>query len=532
MNDKERIEKIKEQAIKRDKLLHTLTEYDKTMLEMISIRQQEYQKINPPPPPPHIPKEVLEVAIKKASQIAETAADKQTKEKDLKGLDGLHQYQKIFRPQYRKELNNLLIQYNKIEAEKYFKFLEYNDSLLDYLFDKHTTMLISEEYNDMTYKKRGKEIIRYPALVDTITEKITKGLNENIFKQGELFPAPLPAKDLELKRTFALNFGSINKIEKEFSHLLPVKLTSGKTLQAHLNELKEWFNNLRGKDLGLWIKLFAFAKAIKEFAKDGNAGDIHFKETTQGRYTFRIKQNKDFYMHFIRPDKKTGFFTTKAKSQLLKWFYDNQKTITFPMLIDDKLWETPISIFQVIREITNNDDTREIIFAIETSFLESEFKDYVELNINEIDATADLWEEIASKNELFAKMRLNNFMDLPIKFLLTLKNIYNRKCNFQTSNYLGNMQTLSTENLNEHLGNLSERLKKHLDTRNTARKREAEIHSLLLETTFNIAMKQKWILSMPNYDNNNRLYKFNINRGYFDTRNTAIALKKLPSAQK
>jgi hypothetical protein len=35
--------------------------------------------------------------------------------------------------------------------------------------------------------------------------------------------------------------------------------------------------------------------------------------------------------------------------------------------------------------------------------------------------------------------------------------------------------------------------------------------------------QRKWLLSMPGYEN--KIYKFNINAGYFDQKNTARRLK-------
>jgi hypothetical protein len=341
--------------------------------------------------------------------------------------------------------------------------------------------------------------------------------------QGELFPLFKPQKNIELKKEFALNFGGLEKIEQEYKKLLNEKLSSGMTLQQHINKVKDWFNNLHGDSLGNWIKLFSYVKAVKEYSE--SAEDfVNFREVGPGRYSFSIKQNKDFFSYFIRPDKKTGQFTTKAKARFLKWLYNNQGAIEFPMILNGKVWNVPMRIYQYAENISD----KEIFFIIDTNILESEFKDYVSINIKEIDDIAESWETLTENNQTFKTQRLNSFLDIPLKFLLTLKTIYNRGGDYQNGSFAGNTQRLSSENLDSHLGNLADRIKQHLKNRDRFKtgktsQRPKEIKSLILETTFSIAVRQKWLLSMPHYED--AIYKFNINAGYFDPKETARRLR-------
>jgi hypothetical protein len=343
--------------------------------------------------------------------------------------------------------------------------------------------------------------------------------------QGELFPVFSPQKSVELKKEFALNFGGLERIEKEYKKLLKEKLSSGLTLQQHINKVKNWFTSLRGEDLGNWIKLFAYIKAIKSFSE--TAGEtVNFRTIGEGRYCFSIRQNKDFFSYFIRPDKKTGQFTTKAKNKFLKWLHDNQDTIEFPMILNGKVWNVPMHIYQYAESVSD----KEIIFIVDTNILESEFKDYVSINIDEIDAIGEAWENIAVENPEFTKLRLNNFIDIPLKFLLTLKNIYNREGNYKNGDYEGNVQTLKKESLDEHLGGLSERITKQLSNRDRIRtgktsEKPLEVKRLILETTWNIAVQRGWLVSLPSYDGKTEKYKFNINAGYFDRKATARRLQ-------
>jgi len=349
--------------------------------------------------------------------------------------------------------------------------------------------------------------------------------------QGELFPLFRPQKSVELKKDFALNFGGLEKIEKIYKPLLANKLTSGLTLQQHIDKVRRWFNSLKGEDLGKWIKLFAYVKAVRDYS-EGAEEIINFRELSPGRYCFSIKQNKDFFMYFIRPDKKSGQFTTKAKTKFLKWLHDNQSTIEFPMIINGKVWNIPMRIYEYAESVSVSD--KEIRFIVDTNILESEFRDYVSINVDEINAIQEAWETAADQNTDFTKNRLHNYSDIPLKFLLTLKNIYNREGGFKIKTdrggLIGNTQRLSRESMDAHLCNLSDRLKEHMEKSQRIRtgkhgKLLGEMENLIYETTFKIAIDRGWLFSMPGYENG--LYKFNINPGYFDRARTAKRLKAL-----
>jgi hypothetical protein len=380
----------------------------------------------------------------------------------------------------------------------------------------------------MNQKDLAPETIK--ALAD-LKEYLAKIEQEKIIDQNliqkELFPLFKPQKSVELKKEFALSFGGLDRIEKEYKHLLTEKLTGGLTLQQHIDKVRNWFNSLRGEALGNWIKLFAYVKAVKEYSETVEEL-INFREISPGRYCFSIKQNKDFFSYFIRPDKNSGQFTTKAKNKFLKWLHDNQSTIEFPMILNGKVWNIPMRIYEYAENVSD----KEILFVVDTNILESEFKDYVSINIGEIDAIEEKWEIITEQNPDFLKHRLNSFVDIPLKFLLTLKNIYSREGDYTNKEYSGNVQILTGESLDSRLGNLSERIKKHLMSQGKIRtgktgKTLGDVENLIYETTFAIAKERGWIVSMPTYEKG--LYKFNINAGYFDRKHTAKRLKSLKS---
>jgi hypothetical protein len=350
-------------------------------------------------------------------------------------------------------------------------------------------------------------------------------------RQGELFPEEIfplfvPSKNVELKKEFALNFGGLEKIEENYKHLLGEKLHSGLTLQQHIDKVRDWYNSLHGEHLGNWIKLFAYAKAVKNYADSGQ--DItNFRQIGESRFCFSIKQDAKFFEYFIRRDRKSGQFTTKAKEKFLKWLYDNQHTIEFPRIdTNGNLWNVPTRVY----EYAENVSEKEILFIIDTSILESAFKDYVSIDISEIDLINDLWDGIADQDDTFREYRLNGFIDTPLKFLLTLKQIYSREGgNFATqSGYYGNTQKLTQESLNNHMGNLSERIKRHLQSRGKAGLKKSNVSNnitkLLLNTIWKIAIERKWLMSEPK--NEKGTWTFNINPAYFDKKETAKRLKK------
>lgn len=358
------------------------------------------------------------------------------------------------------------------------------------------------------------------SLIEALAEQKAEEKLKQI-TQGELFPLFKPQKTVELQKEFALNFGGLERIRKDYKHLLKRELTSGKTFAEHLENVENWYNSLHGENLGNWIKICAYTKAVKEYAD--NHEYVNFREPEPGRYCFSIKQDKNFFQFFIRRDKKSGQFTTKTKKHFLRWLYDNRNSIEFPMINEKgEVWDIPIRIY----EYAENVSTKEIFFTINTNILDSIFKDYISIEISEIDNIDELWETTAAKNKDFKKYRLNSFIDIPLKFLLTLKQIYNPAGDFTNEDFKGNAQRLTAEGLNTHLGNLKERIKKHLQQFRAAGEKSKianTITALLLDTTWEIAMNRKWLLSKPFIDKGT--WHFNINPGAFAKKTTAKRLQ-------
>jgi len=454
-------------------------------------------------------------------------------------FDHLHEAMEALAEQPEKITEILLgMPRDKYEADKRRLFREAfpdEDSVIQFINDLYIKERIKNipdsEYRIVNFLlKEQDKIALYKSefwhdgdiTLGEIKERIL-GIIKDTPSQGEfslLFKTP---KTVEIKKEFAINLGGLDRIERDYKHLLNKELSSGLTLQQHIDKVKDWFNSLHGESLGNWIKLFAFAKAAKCFLDEGNKA-INFHEAGQGRYCFQIKKDRCFYKFFIRRDKNSKQFTTKAKKQILKWLHDNQNTVEFPMVISGELWNCPVRIYEYAEGISNN----EILFTINTNILESSFRDYVSIDIDEIDNIEELWETKAAQNADFVKYRLNSFIDTPLKFLLTLKQIYNGNGDFSTkSGFEGNCQMLTGENLNNHLGNLRERIEKHLQSFKAAGAKSKiieKIAKLLLIATWEIALERKWLQSKPTIDSNGT-WHFNINPAYFAERATARRLK-------
>jgi hypothetical protein len=377
-----------------------------------------------------------------------------------------------------------------------------------------------------------KKYIDRLSVIYRLHDKLNSFLDDNSrikqgLAQGELFPVFTLPKTLFLKKEFSLNFGATERIRKDFPALLKKRLTNGKTLAQQLDEVDRWFSNLRGKDLGLWIKLFAYVQEVKEHAK-AHESTVNFAPVKDrlGCYRFHVQRNKDFFSFFIRPDRKSGQITTKAKAGFLKWLNENQKEIFFPIVIGGELWAGPVRIYKYIESISGDD----LIFEVDTNILESEFRDYISIPLVELDATADLWEEAIPRFKKFKKFIPGIFSDMPMKFLITLKNIYNPAGEFETvEGFKGNVQRLHKDTLDQRLGWLSDRIQKHLESRDAIRTGKTSpmilnIKREILETLFDIAQKRKWLFSCK-YEN--ETYRFSLNAGFFAPQRTAQRLKHL-----
>jgi hypothetical protein len=411
-----------------------------------------------------------------------------------------------------RQLNEFLSKYIIYEANADFPEAAKLEYTYYHSYIPSITKLLQNKYPEDEHLKKAAEII---AKIKTPA------------KQGELFPVFTLPKKVFLKKEFSLNFGATDRIRKNFPEMLKKRLTNGKTLSQQLDEVDKWFSNLRGKDLILWIKLFAYIQEVKEHDEaHRDTVNIQPVRDRPGCYVLKVHRNKDFFSFFIRPDKKSGQITGIAKENFLKWLNENQKEIIFPLVIDGQLWAGPVRIYKYWEEVTGN----ALIFEVDTNILESEFRNYISIPIEELDVTADLWEAAAPRFKKFKKFTSGMFSDLTMKFLIALKNSYNDRGDFETvKGYKGNVQRFHKETLDQRLGGLSDRIQKHLKGRGAIRTGKTSpmilnIKREILETLFDIAIQRGWIFSCK-FENEN--YRFSLNAGFFAPKNTAQRLVQI-----
>jgi hypothetical protein len=355
-----------------------------------------------------------------------------------------------------------------------------------------------------------------------------------------------PARAAVVKKDFARYLGATDKIRELYPNLLKVKTFGGKTLAERLDDIDNWYNNLHGEDLAKWIKFFMFVQAVKDH-KDAPeyVGDMRETSPGSGIFQFYIKTDQRFYESFIeKPNAKHQdgrvYYSTKKKEQVDNWLKANSQAVSFPDIIHDAQGDAHIAInaypiYTLNLEMVNPKTQKpEILLTVNTNILDGYFNDYAVFTRDEIDKVKEAWHKTADMNQNFKKYRLETeFQDLPLRFLTVLKTIYNSKMDKTITGkdgkpYLINTQHLSIDNFIKRMGQLDQRILKHLtSTDRGGIKGEAPgiISNTLLEATFKVAIELKWIKNSPKSHGNS--FVFNINPGHFAKQKTAEALQEL-----
>ncbi|MDR0473979.1 MAG: hypothetical protein LBH43_09965 [Treponema sp.] len=400
--------------------------------------------------------------------------------------------------------------------------------------------IIASLFDDL--KKLPATPEKYKPIIDSLFEIITNTLsvNENL-QQRELFPLFKPTNTVNLKKDVVVSWVSTTKIKEQYPHLLNLTLAGDKkTLSQLLDEVENWYKDLRGEDYGNWIKVFLFARAVKDqLINEPDTVDLF--EDNNGRYTFFINTDKRFYEFFEKPkgNKPNGtkYYTDGQKDKIIAWLEKNNDAIEFPIIASLPSNKKAIipkagKVF-CFKKALRDDGKQLLLFSIDTSVLDDEFNNYVSFSREDIDAIEEAWKE---KNPKFESESLKSFVDIPLRFLSRLKTLYSREAvTTLEGGLVACVQTLSKENLDAGLGYLTERIQKTLISRNRIRtgktsNKPKEIKKLILETTFKIAteMKPKWLFIMPGYKDGK--YRFVMNPGFFDPKETAKILTERKSS--
>lgn len=355
-------------------------------------------------------------------------------------------------------------------------------------------------------------------------------------EQKELFPSFRPSKIVNVNKDVVISFVSTKKIREKFPNLLNLKLAGDdKTLTELLDEIENWYRDLKGADFANWIKVFLFARAVKD-KKINEPDTIDLYEEQDGRLRFYINTDKRFYEFFEEPTgtkpNGTKYYTDKQKKKIIAWLEKNNGVIEFPVILplpNNKKAIIPKArkVFEFKSGLTE-DGKQILIFYIDTSILDDEFKNYVSFKRADIDAIETAWKKETPKYE---DISLSSYSDIPLRFFTRLKLLYSREAlKTLDHGFIACVQTLSKENLDNDLGCLSERIQKTLKSRDRIRtgktsNKPQEIKKQILETTFKIAIELKWLLCMPSF--NNGIYKFTMIPTSFDKQE---AIKRITEA--
>jgi len=419
-----------------------------------------------------------------------------------------------------------ILTYHPVENWSITKYPKYNDNLHNPTVEKIKNNIDIE-----------KAAYINPVVICMLLENLEVEYFINDFEdepiQPELFPTFKVPTTANIKRDVVLSIVSPGKIKEKYPHLLNLSLAGEKkTLSQLLDEMENWYKNLEGEDYGNWIKVFLFARAVKDTLQN-EPDTIDLFEERDGVYRFIINVDKRFYNFFEDPignKNGTKYHTDKQKKKIIKWLEKNNDTIEFPIIASLPNKKKAIipragKVFS-FKKALRDDGKQLLFFSIDTNVLDDEFKNYISFSRADIDTIEKAWKEINPKH---GTETLKSFIDIPLRFYTALKLLYNRNAIITLSNGLITCkQPLSKENLDTELGGLDDRIQKFLISRDRIRtgktsEKPKAIKRLILETTFKIAKDKKWLFLDPTFNGN--IYTFYMNPGKFDRKETARQLQ-------
>lgn len=349
----------------------------------------------------------------------------------------------------------------------------------------------------------------------------------------QLFPPIDSTSKIFMPKDYYKNFldhKHSSELKKKYEKILSMEIENKKTVLQVIENQENWLNNLSYKDLEYFIKLFGFIQNVKNHIFHVSSENFYFKELQKGIFDIKVETDNDFYKHFLRKKRiREGFmgYHTRDKKFLLQWLWENQKEFDIIMETKEqnKLFLLKTRIYQMISEIGNFEEKKQIILRINTNIIPMEFKDYLEISpsiFDEIDSRIDFYKDSSQYVEMNKLDSISNYYDIILKFYLTLKTIYHRDNTRKLENGLiVNVQTLKAETLDIKLGYLKEKIKKNLHKRQRIgdnSKVEIIYRSYILEFVFKIAVDLKWLWLMPKYADG--IFKFSLNPNHFDKKET------------
>jgi hypothetical protein len=390
-------------------------------------------------------------------------------------------------------------------------------------------------YDDFYILNDTSKDLRYnplSTLSNCLKHVIEKYKNADKYKDTPLLPkGTTPETNFALKREIIgtrLGMPINKKIKLEINEreFLNRKLASGQTFEELLQEVHREYIRKTWDDLVFEHKLLALGQTIQ---KKMYPAIIYPNQLEMAKS--RITQD-DIWEHFLKRD-KTGRYTTYDKQKILKKLWERQNDlITFvemkenqPVLVRHKLYEFDEILLP---------NKSEYYFSINTSSIALHYKNYLYIDLNELEKIKkcldEYWgkisqEEDFKKNRWIIRQIISNqlFRAAPYKLNMLLKYRYHRGNDFENekTGYKGNCCHIPNDKLNIGLGDIDSEIVRILETNHyTCNRKDTEVFNLsqkyILGSTFYCATKLKWLVSNPNLNKRTQEWSFNLNRFYFD----------------
>jgi hypothetical protein len=377
-------------------------------------------------------------------------------------------------------------------------------------------------------------------LIKSLEDK-NNNLNALVEPSKQLIPMPEMGiqSSISLKKDFYKEIFDYTAFRKKYRNELNTKLENGLTLAQQLNNSELWFSKLSFKDLEMFTKLFGYIQGVSRYLESDQKNSCNFEDLGSGLYRIEAKTTKEFYKHFIKEKSKgknKKGFLDRDKKEVLEWLFKNQeeKDVIKENTETGKIFLLKQPIYRFASQVTKIDSRKNIQIVVNTSILETEFKDYLEIETSifeEIDNKLKTIKKSPSKEyqNCDKKIVLSRYDDLLIKFYLILKTIYNKKGTIHHKNgFISNIQRLKRKHLIERLGNLKTRIKEDLLRKHNIRKNTTSDKTIskctddILKIVLAIAVELKWLWGFTE----GQTFTFLINPNKFDKKDTATKIAR------
>lgn len=276
----------------------------------------------------------------------------------------------------------------------------------------------------------------------------------------------------------------------------PISIQLQSTTPMRKEVYKELMQGVYGKDAYMMQRAINFIGA--GYTKVSESELLLIDD--EGFLSFVIVIDKVFLMFFDIPkgytDKGTPKFTKKQRERIITWLV-NHKDTEVTVTLNGVEKKQRIYKFTMAK-IGNKTQT---LFTINTNVLSLDHINYLVIDTTDLDYITKEWKSIKRANkDLFDRYRLSSFSDIPLRLVQMIPQIYSRNCISEHTDSRGRVtewasQTITTDTLDDYLGNLYQRITEHLESNHLSTDPDTieAIHTFLLDRSFEIAYKLKYL---------------------------------------